>query len=196
MAKKNYVIDTSVFLTDANCLFKFENNDIFIPLKVLEELDKHKKRQDSVGFNARQIIKSLDLLREKGSLSSGVRIQKGCGILKVCSSIAHLPSDLDPTVPDNQILGVAVALKEEMPRKKTIVVSRDINMRVIADSIGLLAETYNSEKVVETSEKLYTGYHEVVVDDQMIDHFYSGEEVFLDRDKKNNLCPHQFIMLI
>ena len=76
MAKKNYVIDTSVFLTDAQCIYKFGNNDIFIPLKVLEEIDKHKKRQDSVGFNARQIIKILDHLREKGSLHKGLRLGK------------------------------------------------------------------------------------------------------------------------
>ena len=62
MAKKNYVIDTSVFLSDANCIYKFGNADIFISLKVLEEIDKHKKRQDSVGFNARRIIKTLDEL--------------------------------------------------------------------------------------------------------------------------------------
>jgi len=196
MAKKNYVIDTSVFLSDANCLFKFENNDIFIPLKVLEEIDKHKPRQDSVGFNARQIIKYLDNLREKSSLSTGVRIRKGLGILKVCSSVSLLPPDLDPSIPDHQILGVAAALKEEFPRKKTIVVSRDINMRVIADSIGLMAESYNSEQVVETSEKLYSGFAELVVDDQTIDQFYCGEEVFLEKDSKPKFYPHQFIMLI
>ena len=83
MAKKNYVIDTSVFLTDADALFSFGNNDIFIPLKVLEEVDKHKKRQDSVGFNARKIIKILDEMRTRGSLSKGVRIQKGKGLLRV-----------------------------------------------------------------------------------------------------------------
>ena len=63
MAKKNYVIDTSVFLTDADSINKFDNHDIIVPLKVLEEIDKHKKRQDSVGFNARQIIKTFDCLR-------------------------------------------------------------------------------------------------------------------------------------
>ena len=60
MAKKNYVLDTSVYLTDADSLYSFGNNDVFIPLKVLEEIDKHKKRQDSVGINARKIIRTLD----------------------------------------------------------------------------------------------------------------------------------------
>jgi PhoH-like ATPase len=62
MAKKNYVLDTSVYLTDADALFKFDNHDIFIPLKVLEEIDKHKKRQDSVGINARRIIRTSMLV--------------------------------------------------------------------------------------------------------------------------------------
>ena len=86
MAKKNYVIDTSVFLTDAQAIYKFDNNDIIIPLKVLEEIDKHKKRQDSVGFNARQIIKTFDCLRDKGSLSKGIRLDKGKGLVKVISA--------------------------------------------------------------------------------------------------------------
>ena len=66
MAKKNYVLDTSACLTDADSIFKFDNHDIFIPLKVLEEIDKHKKRQDMVGINARKIIRSFDELRKQG----------------------------------------------------------------------------------------------------------------------------------
>ena len=73
MAKKNYLLDTSVYLTDANCIFEFGNNDIFIPLKVLEEIDKHKKRQDSAGANSRRIIRTLDELRIAGDLQKGVR---------------------------------------------------------------------------------------------------------------------------
>ena len=76
MAKKNYVLDTSVYLTDADSLYNFGNNDIFIPLKVLEEIDKHKKRQDSVGINARKTIRSLDEMRAKGNLQKGVRLDK------------------------------------------------------------------------------------------------------------------------
>ena len=85
MTKKTYVLDTSVYLTDSNCINCFGNNDIVIPLKVLEEIDKHKKRQDSVGSQARYIIRNLDSLRDKGSLSKGVRISKGLGIVRVSS---------------------------------------------------------------------------------------------------------------
>jgi PhoH-like ATPase len=140
MAKKFYVIDTSVFLSDAGCLFKFENNDIIIPIKVLEEIDKHKKRQDSVGFNARMIIKHLDNLREKGSLASGVRIDKGKGILQVVSATSELPRDLDPTIPDNEILASAIKIKEDNPKKKVIVVSRDINIKWLMTAINCILD--------------------------------------------------------
>ena len=82
MAKKNLIIDTNVFLSDSDCFNKFANNDIFVPIKVLEEIDKHKTRQDSVGFHARQTIKKFDSLRARGSLSTGVRLGKGLGLIK------------------------------------------------------------------------------------------------------------------
>ena len=104
MTKKIYVLDTSVYLTDANSIHSFENNDIVIPLKVLEEIDKHKKRQDGVGANARPTIRLLDEYRGKGSLEKGVRIEKGKGIVKVAKSATNLPPDLDPRIPAHQIL--------------------------------------------------------------------------------------------
>ena len=123
MAKKNYVIDTSVFLTDADAVFSFGNNDIFIPLKVLEEIDKHKKRQDSVGFNARKIIKHLDGLREKGSLVKGIRPQQGKGIIKVVDhDFQGIPKNsLDITIPDHMILSAALRVQCEWEKRKTFV---------------------------------------------------------------------------
>ena len=81
--KKTYVIDTNVFLTNANSIFEFKNNDIVVPIKVLDEIDKHKKRQDGVGLNARSTIRILDGLRSKGNLHKGVRLAKGQGIIYV-----------------------------------------------------------------------------------------------------------------
>jgi len=200
MAKKTYVIDTSVFLSDANCLFRFKNNDIVIPLKVLEEIDKHKKRQDSVGFNARLIIKHLDALRAKGSLYKGLRIDKGLGMLRVANASKDLPNDLDFNVPDHQILSVAFHESKENEKRKVIVVSRDINMRVIADSIGLISEDYETNSIVEDKDKVYEGYTELVVDDEFIEQLYSGEDMHLEEElvskQRLSLQPNQFIMLI
>tara|TARA_R100001082_G_scaffold70103_1_gene39898 strand:- start:221 stop:1564 length:1344 start_codon:yes stop_codon:yes gene_type:complete len=204
MAKKNMIIDTSVFLSDANCLHKFQNNDIFLPLKVLEEIDKHKKRQDSVGQNARQTIRNLDSLRARGSLSRGVRVAKGLGVLRVIKAseidLRELPKDLSHKIPDHLILATALTIKKQHSRRKTIVVSRDINMRVIADAVGLISEDYFTTQVVEDRNKIYDGFAKLLVDEELINQFYLGEEVIIDRDlcieQKVRLYPHQFIMLV
>ena len=181
MAKKTYVLDTSACLTDADCIFNFGNNDIVIPFKVLEEVDTHKKRQDSVGTNARQLIRSLDGLREKGSLHNGIRIGKGKGIVTVKNpEMSH--SDLDMSIPDNEIIAVALEEKEKTPRRKVVVVSRDINMRVKCDALGMLTEDYVVGQVVKNTQHLYTGFKKHLVDDQIIDQFYNGEDIFLDKE--------------
>tara|TARA_R100000664_G_C2746377_1_gene134058 strand:- start:145 stop:1482 length:1338 start_codon:yes stop_codon:yes gene_type:complete len=199
--KKNYVLDTSVYLTEASSIFKFDNNDIFVPLKVLEEVDGHKKRQDSVGSNARHFIRILDDLRSKGSLEKGVRLGKGLGILRVMSysSLDNVifPPDLDIRLPDHTIIATAKAIQVNESKRKTIVVSRDINMRVICDSIGLTAEDYTSEKAVTSSEELYNGFVVQPVDDQVIDRYYTGEEVFIDEDEiEGQWYPNQYVMLV
>ena len=199
--KKNYVLDTSVYLTEASSIYKFERNDIFIPLKVLEEVDGHKKRQDSVGANARAFIKSLDELRAKGNLEKGVRIDTGLGILKVVSYSALndviFPPDLDMRHPDHTIIATAKAIQMNEPKRKTILVSRDINMRVICDSIGLSAEDYVSEKAVRSSDELYNGFVIQPVDDQVIDRYYAGEEVFIDKEDLSEVWyPNQYVMLV
>jgi len=199
--KKNYVLDTSVYLTDAESIFKFDNHDIFVPLKVLEEVDKHKTRQDSVGSNARRFIRTLDELRIKGNLEKGVRITKGRGILKVVSySIlkeAIFPPDLDIRLPDHTIIATAKAIQANHTNRKTIVVSRDINMRVICDSIGIEAEDYISEKAVMFSDQLYNGFTTQSVDDQLIDQYYAGEEIVIRTDDRDELWyPNQYIMMV
>tara|TARA_B100001123_G_C15302788_1_gene1021640 strand:- start:1075 stop:2505 length:1431 start_codon:yes stop_codon:yes gene_type:complete len=201
MAKKNYLLDTSVYLTDADAIFAFDNNDIFIPLKVLEEIDKHKKRQDSVGSNARRIIRTLDELRGIGNLQKGVRLDKGKGIIRVMSYEALagsiFPPDLDIRVPDHVILATAKAVQQTQPNRKMIVVSRDINMRVICDSIGLLAEDYITEKAAESSDQLYSGFVEHLVDDQVVDRFYDGEDILIEEDEVEQIWhPNQFLLMV
>ena len=196
MAKKTYVLDTSVYLTDANAIRSFENNDIVVPLKVLEEIDKHKTRQDGVGAQARSIIRIFDELREKGSLYKGVRIGKGKGIIS-CKPYdpADLPPSFDKKSPDNQIIGVAITEKKGNPKRKVIVVSRDINMRVKCDALGIPAEGYLAGQVVGSTNDLYTGFTQYLVDDQIIDQFYDGKDVFVEKEDIK-LFPNQYVMLV
>lgn len=196
MAKKTYVLDTSALVTDSECICNggFGNNDILIPIKVLEELDKHKKRQDLVGASARTVIRFLDSLRTKGSLYEGVRIGKGKGILTVkgYDYSKEFPRELDQSIPDHQIL--AVALGEKLLGKKVCVVSNDINMRVVCDSIGMESQDLNPEKVVESSSHLYTGFTDILVDDEFVERFYANENLMLP-EQKQQPYPNQYIML-
>jgi|TARA_Y100000310_G_C20664153_1_gene806502 PhoH-like ATPase len=206
MAKKNYVLDTSVYLTDAESIFKFDNHDIFIPLKVLEEIDKHKKRQDAVGVNARKIIRILDELRAKGDLNKGIRIDKRKGIVKVMSygclnNSLQFPPDLDLRIPDHTIIATALAVKvigqKARSARKTIVVSRDINMRVICDSLGIDSEDYIIESAVTSPKELYQGFVEHLVDDAIVDRFYNNEQILIGADEmEGKWHPNQYIMMV
>jgi len=193
--KKIYVLDTSVYLTNAECIYAFKNNDIYVPLKVFEEIDKHKKRQDAVGAQARKIIRIWDELRSRGSIDAGVRLRKGHGIIKSVSShgiTKDLPTDLDVRVPDHLIIATALKFHKQEDRK-VILVSRDINMRVIADAVGVTSEDFQNNQVVDNSESIFEGYATVLVDDQVIDRFYEKQSVYLD-DK--NLYSNQYVMMV
>jgi len=194
--KKIYVLDTSVYLTNADCIYAFANNDIHVPLKVFEEIDKHKKRQDAVGAQARKIIRIWDELRASGSLDRGVRIRKGLGIIKSISASGvtseDLPCDLDINIPDHFIIATALKAQRES-KSKVILVSRDINMRVIADAIGLESEDFQSQQIVDNSESIFSGCSTILVDDPLIDQFYEKKDVYLDNA---DLFANQYVMLV
>ena len=204
MAKKNLIVDTNVFLSDSDCFERFSNNDLFIPVKVLEELDKHKKRQDSVGFHARQTIKKFDALRARGSLSRGVRLGKGLGVIKFLKveelALDELPMGLSHKSSDHLILAGALAIQKEFPKRKCVVISQDINMRVVADALGLLTEDYQSSNVVDSRDVIFEGFTKLLVDDVEIDEFYDDEEVYLceeDTVEQNiKLHPNEFVMMV
>jgi len=197
MAKKTFLLDTSVYLTDANAIYSYGFNDIIIPLKVLEEIDKHKKRQDGVGSNARSIIRIFDGLRERGNLNKGVRIRKGKGIAYAKTfDVEDLPMSFDSADPDNQIIGTALTELKKNPNRKLIVVSRDINMRVKCDAVGLASADYVIEQAVTGREDLYTGLSTHLVDEQIIDRFYEGKEPITIEKPDGTFCINQYIMLV
>jgi PhoH-like ATPase len=173
LRKKVYVLDTNVYLTNYKSILEFKNHDIVIPLKVLDEIDKHKKRHDIVGNQARNTIRFLDNLRSRGNLIEGVRIAKGKGLISVCAYDPFLlPDDLDSEDSDNQILATVLSIKKEKPHKKVILVSRDINMRVKCDSLDIECQDYSDVRVLEDSSSVHTGIKEILVPDHVIDEIY------------------------
>ena len=170
--KKNYVLDTNVLLHDPRAIFRFEDNDVIVPIYVIEEIDQFKREGSERGRNARQIARLLDELREQGgSLSSGVTLQSG-GMLKVAvpAKRPELPSALDKTSMDQAILQTAFETREQTGNRPTVFVTMDTNLRIRADALGMVAETYENMRV--EVEQLDTGVREIDVDAQEIDSFF------------------------
>lgn len=163
--RKLFVLDTNVLLHDPNSLFKFEEHDIFLPMLVLEELDHQKKGMSEVARNARQVSRYLDgLVAENKSLANGLVLdtlgnQEALGTLHFQTTA--LSSDLPIALPsgkaDNVILGVVHALQQLHPKREVVLVSKDINMRLKALSLGLPAEDYYNDHVIDDSDLLYEG---------------------------------------
>ena len=147
---KNFVLDTNVLLHDPQALFKFQENNIIIPITVIEEIDRFKKDMNETGRNARQISRVLDSMREKGSLATGITLP-GQGMLRVDlfneKTLKHLPADLRVDSNDNRILAQALDMRDRHPDMPLVFVTKDTNLRIKADAVGLIAEDYESDKI-------------------------------------------------
>ena len=189
---KTFVLDTNVLLYDPQAIFKFEENDIIIPITVIEEIDRFKKDMNETGRNARQVSRILDQFRKEGSLSAGVRLESG-GMLRVEiyeeRTMKRLPPELREERGDNRILAVAVDLKEKAPDTPVILVTKDTNLRIKADAIGLVAQDYRSDKV--EIEDLYSGMADVDVTPEAVDRFHG--QGWLEWDGGG--MPNQFLTL-
>ena len=191
---KTLVLDTNVYLTEVNSLFSFGKSDIGIPTIILDEIDKHKHRQDTAGYNARMMNRVLDSLRRKGSLFEGVSLGRGKGKAFAAQyDPRYMPAGMATNDSDNKI--IAIALKLKMEGRDVAVVSRDLNMRVKCDAFGLECHDYQPQKVIRSVEKLYDGTETLEVNEKFIDQFYANEDVFLPDDIKTSLYPNHFLIL-
>ena len=163
---KLFVLDTNVLLHDPTSLFRFEEHDICLPMFVLEELDNKKKGMTEVARNARQASRFLDQIVSDAphKIEEGIALDsaahKNCtGRLFLQTSFVkyELPQNLELGKADNAILGVVIGLQKQQPQRSVILVSKDINMRIKARALGLEAQDYFNDKVLEDSDLLYTG---------------------------------------
>ncbi|MDR2474654.1 MAG: PhoH family protein [Bacteroidales bacterium] len=177
MAKKNFVLDTNVILHDYKCLDNFQENDVYIPLIVLEELDKFKKGSDQINYNAREFVRHLDSVTDDNLFSKGTSLGEEKGRLFVVARSGYnelLEKAFAERSPDNRILSVALNLKEKQPTVKTVLISKDINLRMKARSLGVVAEDYINDKVLGVD--IFEKAHEVFdnIDQATIDRLYSN----------------------
>ena len=199
-AKKNFVIDTNVILHDYSCLKNFQENDIYLPIVVLEELDKFKKGNEQINFNAREFVRELDSITDDNLFTSGAPLGQALGRLFVIAEKIDAPrvyESFPEPIPDHRILAVTDWLTRKYPDMKTVLVTKDVNLRMKARSIGLLCEDYTTGKVMnvdifEKSNKVFEN-----IDPALIDRIYSSNDG-LDVSEVNlteTLLPNEcFIM--
>jgi len=165
--RKRYILDTNVLLHDPNALYQFEDNEVVIPLKVIEEIDRFKRDQSELGRNARQVSRMLDDIRATGNLSEGVPLPNGGSLRIAFPGERH--DYTEGVTADDQILRLSMIMKEHVDVPPIIVVSKDINLRLKADALGLEAEDYETGQV--NIDELYLGHSTQEVSADILEQF-------------------------
>jgi len=191
---KIYILDTNVLLHDPKSLFSFADNEVVIPLVVLDELDKKKDGHDEIARHARMVIRSLDDMRLQGKLNEGVKTPAGGSVRVELNHKENIPLQLDPARADNRIISVVLGLKKkESPKRKVALVTKDINLRVKCDALGVKAEDYNTDSVADSAEAIYSGVTEASVPDDHIDMFHNMG--YLDAGIVKTYYTNQYVLL-
>ncbi len=191
---KNYILDTNVLLHDPHSILNFEDNHVLIPIEVIEEIDRFKRDSTERGQNARAVSRMLDDLRTKGSLSEGVKLDSG-GKLRIIfkNEKGHaLANGNGKYNVDSRIVALALQIQKSAPRRKTVLISKDINLRLKADVLGLEAQDYETDRV--SVSELYSGMFELVLPEQAIAVFRAEGELPLEKPGK--FWPNEFCTLI
>ncbi|MDR3378448.1 MAG: PhoH family protein [Verrucomicrobiae bacterium] len=189
---KNYILDTNVLLHDPNSLLNFDEHYVLVPIEVIEEIDRFKRESTELGRNARTVSRMLDGFRGEGSLSKGVELPNG-GKLKIAfHRNGHGETVFPKESVDDRILALAAGIQQAQPKGATILVSKDINLRIKADALGLLAEDYETDRVFVTD--LYTGMVDLTVSAEKIAAFRAKSELPLESGKK--YCPNEYCTLM
>ena len=190
--KKTFVLDTNVILFDPTAIFKFADNDVFIPLIVVEEVDRFKKDQNENGRNARYFSRIVDELRQKGPLMDGVDLDNGGTLIISVDRVPEGKSDsFDLSINDNLILASALSLKEE--GDETVLITKDINLRLKADILGLAAEDYGEKNV--SLEELYAGYRYLPVSAEDFNEFEKSRFLQFDKAEEEEIFPNEYLVV-
>ncbi|MCS7151679.1 MAG: PhoH family protein [Endomicrobia bacterium] len=173
MVQKTFVLDTNVLLHDPESMFVFGDNKVVIPMTVIEELDIMKRRNDELGRNSRLVSRKLDLLRRQGNIIEGVKLEEG-GMIKIeLDWDKDLPHQFVENKADHRILAVALKLKKDGER--VIFITKDINLRIKAEALGITTQDYEKAKV--KLETVYSGFREYDVSSEIIDKIYSQKKI-------------------
>jgi len=191
--RKAFVLDTNVLLFDPLALNKFGNNDLYIPMVVIEEIDRFKREMSENGRHARQLSRQLDTYRKTGgSLSKGVKLPNG-SILKVeleDMTMQPLPGELQSAKADNRILAFVMALNKRLGKQPVSFITKDVNLRIKADALEITADDYEPEHV--EAEDIYSGVLNLAVDGHLIDEFYVQKKLSMNDQLRSLAGPRGF----
>lgn len=175
---KLFVLDTNVILHDSSCIYRFEEHDVVVPIAVVEELDQFKKGNDSVNYHAREFVRAMDSLSGDRIFNGGLEIAPGLGRISIKLDRpfhSDLAQAFSPQKPDHRILNLAYCLAREERSRAIVLVTKDVNLRMKAKAVGLLAEDYTSDHVKDVGA-LYQGCRTVAdVDPALIDRLYAED---------------------
>jgi len=189
--EKVYVLDTNVILHDPYSMYSFRGNKIVIPISVVEEMDNFKVKQNDLGRNAREFARQMDNLMKEGHLSEGVYVEEYDVTITVEQNHVkekYLPKGFGLDKVDNRILALSKYYNENLD-KEVILISKDTNLRIKADSLGIKVEDYLTDVI--DYDILYTGYDEIYTSDEVINQIYNGgvkKESFI----KEGVLPNKF----
>jgi PhoH-like ATPase len=191
MPNKHFVLDTNILIHDPRAVLQFEQNEVVIPIFVLEEIDQFKKESSERGRNAREVARMLDAFRAGGArLSEGAPLPNG-GRLRVAAGQRSVPTALrESQIADHLILGVALDVRENHPGDQTIFVTKDVNLRLRADALGLKAMDYEAGRI--DIDELYSGLTELAVKGTDVDAFYANGALTLPTSE---VVPNQYVLL-
>jgi PhoH-like ATPase len=196
--RKILVVDTSVLLYDMNAIHSFPGNDVVIPLTVLDELDRFKDGPGLLGESARYVNRYLDQLREVGRLDSTVELPDLDQSVRVeihAEGEPDVPNGLDARKGDNRIIATVLCLKQKTPERQIKVVTKDINLRVKCDSLGIPAEDYYKDHIKYRDRKAYTGMLNLDLGESDVDEFFDEGSVDISRlSDCEDIYPNQFIV--
>lgn len=190
LKRRKIVVDTNVILFDALAICKFQDADVYVPISVIEEVDRFKRDLGENGRNARQFSRFVDVLREKGSLSGGVQLDNSETIIYIMIDAPQLGLLHEDKV-DNRILATALNLQKQYPKHTVEFITKDINLRIKADVLGVNAKDYEPDSV--STDELYEGYKEIEATSEQIDQFYH-QKLFKAPDNIKLLANEYVIM--
>ena len=194
--KKNYILDTNVLIRDPECIFKFEDNDVIIPLICIEELDKLKVRDDLTGYNAKQVARKIYNLTQDSQIITGINLPDG-GTLRIETNNLNgsLPEGFETSKNDNKLLLIVKNIADNSPEKKTILVTQDIYLTIKAKALGITVQDYENDKI--KVEEIYKGKTNISLSFDQINEIYNSKHGLLPEELNidaSEFFPNMFLL--